>query len=302
MSAQLKLLLIDGTNILRTVYEANPAPDSSEKADGALLSALGSIKRALKENNPTHVLPAFDCGQKNWRHDLYEDYKISRSPMPSELREKIPVFYEMLRKIHLHPVEVPGFEAEDILATGFHRWRYGNGGEGKGATLILSNDKDLIGLVAEGAALKDHFKDVQKDDAYVLAKFGVTPKQFPDYQALVGDATDSIPGVSKVGGKTAAKLLNEYGDLQSILDNADKIKGQVGLKLQEERGMAILSRKLVELQRDVPLGVSWNMLFYTQPIADLKPPKPAPKHYSDGDDAFQKESTARIARSSSTRP
>lgn len=255
-----RLLAIDGLNIVRRVYEASPEPDSPEKADIALRHAFSSFRKLITEHEPTHVLPAFDFGGPTWRHALYDGYRAGRAPMPSPLRAALPGFYEQLAKLGLRVVSVPEVEADDVIGTVVLRWL----GEGRGEATVASTDKDLHGLIAHGARIWDHFKGEWHDQAWVEAKWGVPPEQLPDLLALMGDATDSIPGVSKVGAKKAAKLLRTYGTLDAIMAGAGILKDTLGETLRKEREMLYLSRQLVQLKTDVRVGVSWNMLAWEQ--------------------------------------
>lgn len=251
-----RLLAIDGLNIVRRVYEASPEPDSDLKADIALRHALSSFRHLITGHEPTHVLPAFDFGGRTWRHDLYEGYREGRAPMPDPLRAALPGFYESLVKIGLQPVSLPGVEADDVIGTAVMRWL----NEGRGEAVVASTDKDLHCLIAHGALVWDHFKGEWHDHAWVENKWGVPPEQLPDLLALMGDATDSIPGVSRVGQKTAARLLRTYGTLDAIMAGAGILKDTLGETLRKEREMLYLSRQLVQLKTDVKVGVSWNML------------------------------------------
>ncbi|MGZ8291344.1 MAG: 5'-3' exonuclease [Telluria sp.] len=253
-----KLLAIDGLNIVRRVYEASPEPDSHEKADIALRHALSSFRNLLHAHEPTHVLAAFDFGGPTWRHALYPRYREHRAPMPSVLREALPGFHDKLAKAGVHVVMLPDVEADDVIGTGVMRWL----NEGRGEAIIATTDKDLHGLIAHGALVWDHFKGEWHDDAWVRNKFGVAPELMVDLLALMGDVTDGVPGVSKVGMKTAAKLLNAYGDLDAVMAGAGILKTPIGERLRAERDTLYMSRELVRLKLDVRLGVTWNMLAY----------------------------------------
>ncbi|MQR01097.1 5'-3' exonuclease [Glaciimonas soli] len=251
-----KLLAIDGLNIVRRVYEANPEPDSPEKASTALRHSLSSFKKLLATHEPTHVLAAFDFGGHTWRHDLYEKYREKRQAMPAVLKERLPEFYENLSAFGLTVVSVPEVEADDVINTAIMRWLT----EGRGDAIVASTDKDLLVLISHGALVWDHFKGEWHDRAWVVKKFGVEPEMLADLLALMGDASDDIPGVSKVGLKTAAKLLRAYGSLDAVMAGAGILRDTLGEKLRKEGDMARLSRKLVELKSDVRIGVSWKML------------------------------------------
>jgi protein Xni len=253
-----KLLAIDGLNIVRRVYEASPEPDSADKADTALRNALSSFRKLLATHCPSHVLAAFDFGGPTWRHALYPRYREQRAPMPSFLREALPGFHQKLAAEGLHVLMLPEVEADDVIGTGVLRWL----AEGRGEAIVASTDKDLHGLIASGALVWDHFKGEWHDDAWVRNKFGVAPELLVDLLALMGDVTDGVPGVSKVGMKTAAKLLNAYGDLDAVMAGAGILKTPIGERLRAERDTLYLSRQLVQLKTDVRLGVTWNMLAY----------------------------------------
>lgn len=253
-----KLLAIDGLNIVRRVYEANMEEDAVAKADAALRHSLASFRKLLTTHEPTHVLPAFDFGGDTWRHALYPRYRENREPMPATLKERLPDFYEQLGALGLHVVSIPEVEADDVIATAVLRWL----AEGRGEAIIASTDKDLHTLVAHGALIWDHFKGEWHDRKWVEAKFGVPPEMLGDLLALMGDVSDSIPGVSKVGVKTAAKLLQSYGDIDRVMAGAGILKDTLGEKLRKDKEQLYLSRQLVALKDDVRLGVTWNMLAF----------------------------------------
>jgi 5'-3' exonuclease len=258
--AGLTLLLVDGLNILRRCYEANPAPDSVEKAQRSTLNAFSSFRRALVEHTPTHALAAFDYGGVTWRHDAYSRYRENRKPMPEVLRAEIPSFRQMLtEKLGLATACVPLVEAEDVIATVFYKWL----AKTSAPCIVISTDKDLAQLMADGALIRDHFVPEWRDAAWARAKFGVEPAQLGDFLALMGDSADDIPGIEGVGPKTAAKLLQEYGTLNAILENMAAIRGKVGECIRAQADSARLSRQLVELKADVSVGVTWNSLQYT---------------------------------------
>jgi protein Xni len=256
-------LLIDGLNIVRRVYEANPAPDSQEKAQGAVRASLASFKRALSEHKPDFALAAFDYGGSTWRHDLYPLYRQKRKPMPQELREVIPQFRELLTDMGLQSLCIPGVEADDTLASAFFTWSK----LGRGPAIVMSTDKDMAALVAHGARVRDHFKLEWRDESWILAKFGVPAAQLQDLLALAGDSSDDIPGVTKVGLKTAAGWLRTHGTLENVLAAADSIPGKLGDNLRAEVDIARLSRQLVGFKTDIPLGINLSSLRMREPVA-----------------------------------
>lgn len=260
-----KLLAIDGLSLVRRVYEATEMHGDDEAAlldhaERAMAHCRASFVRLLDSQNPGHVLAAFDVGGTTFRHQLYAAYKANRQPMPASLQQSLPAFYDTLRDWGLQVLLIPGVEADDVIATGVSRWLH----EDRGTALIASSDKDLHCLIAHGALIWDHFKNEAHDRQWVEQKFGVGPELLPDLLALVGDASDNIPGVSKVGIKTAAKLLRAYGSLDGVMAGAGILSDAMGQRLRNEREQLMLSRQLVQLKTDVVLGVSWKMLAWQQ--------------------------------------
>jgi protein Xni len=249
------LLLVDGLNVFRRVYEANPAPESLEKAQGAMRSSYASLKRALREHRPTHVMLAMDVQGPTWRHALYPEYKAGRTPMPDVLRAELETFLPRLRGEGWHIQAQPGVEADDVIGSAaFEACSLGV------PTVVLSTDKDLASLLQCGAQIRNHFDESWRDLAWCEKKFGVGPELILDWLALTGDPVDGIPGVPGVGTKTASKLLLEYGNLSGVLSAASGIKGKLGERLREHTGLARLSRELTELRLDLFMGggLDWS--------------------------------------------
>lgn len=253
-----KLLAIDGLNIVRRVYEANAETDPVLKAETALRHSLSSFRKLLVTHRPTHVLAAFDHGGPTWRHALYPRYREHREEMPAALRDGLIDFHGRLAEWGMQVVSVPQVEADDAIATCVLRWL----DEGRGEAIVASTDKDLHVLIANGALLWDHFRNEWHDAAWVEEKFGVPPALLADLLALTGDAADGIPGVEKVGVKTAARLLQNYGSIERIMAGAGILKDAMGERLRRDAGQLAVSRQLVALKTDVHLGVTWNRLAF----------------------------------------
>ena len=257
------LLLIDGLNIVRRVYGAVPGDDGPEKVEGALKSSLASFRRALAENKPTHVLAAFDSGGKNWRHELWPDYRAARKPMPQELRDALPGFKEQLAAAGVRSITMEAVEADDVIATAAHAWTRSKPGA---ALVVVSNDKDLAQLMSIGALVRDHFQQVWRDAAWVQKAFGgVGPALLHDALALMGDSSDGVPGLKGVGPTTAGRWLTEHGGLEQLLAAADSVKGKAGETLRAGAEQVRLARKLVSFKTDIALGLTWNALRYQPP-------------------------------------
>jgi protein Xni len=252
----MSLLIIDALNIIRRIHEAISEPDSAEKVADTIHSSLGSFRRALNTHRPTHAVAVFDHGGRIWKHDLYERYQANRKPMPQHLREGLLTLKQELHALGLHWIAIEGIEADDAIAALADKWCQAR----PERAIILSTDKDFLQLLNEQVCIYDHFKDAWRDAAYVQEKFGVKPAQMGDLLALMGDAVDGVPGVAKIGRKTAATLLRIHGHLERLISNADKVDGQVGVNLRKGVEIARLSRQLVSFKTDMPLGLTWRML------------------------------------------
>lgn len=254
------LLMIDALNIIRRIHEAVPGPDSEPKVADTVSSSLASFKRALNTHRPTHAVAVFDHGGRTWKQDLYEPYQAHRKPMPPLLRDGLLSLKQALHAMGLHWIAIEGVEADDAIAALTEKWCQAS----SDPAIILSTDKDFLQLLSDQVCIYDHFKGVWRDPAYVLKKFGVKPSQMGDLLALMGDVADNIPGVDKVGAKTAAELLRINGHLDRVIANADKVSGQVGAHLRKGIERARLSRQLVSFKTDMPLGLTWRMLSQQQ--------------------------------------
>jgi 5'-3' exonuclease len=250
------LLIIDALNIIRRIHEAVPGLKDDSKIADTFTSSLASFKRALKTHNPTHAVAVFDHGGRTWKHDLYAPYQAHRKPMPQPLREALPTIRQGLQDLGLHSIAIEGIEADDAIATLAEKWCAAS----QEQVIIMSTDKDLLQLLNDQVGIFDHFKGRWRDEAYIKEKFGVKPQQMGDLLALMGDPVDGIPGVPKVGQKTAAGLLRIHGNLERVISNVDKVKGQVGVNLRQGIEMLRLSRALVSFKTDTPLGLTWRMI------------------------------------------
>lgn len=250
------LLAMDGLNVVRRIYEAIPTEDSPAKAVGALKSSLASFKRAMKEIDPAYAVIAFDHGGKTWRHELYSEYKIGRKPMPEHLHAAMPELVFQLQEAGFKCVTIEGVEADDVIAALVERWCLYSPAD----VTVLSTDKDMLQLVTGQVKVRDHFTSTWRDEAWVQEKFGIPAHLVGDYLALMGDASDGVPGIENVGKVTAVKLLKTYGNLDGILKNAHQIPGKTGEHVRKGADMARLSRQLVGFKTDIKLGLTWRML------------------------------------------
>jgi DNA polymerase-1 len=259
-----KLLLIDGSSYLYRAFHA--LPDFRNKADeptGAIYGVINMLKRAKSEVNPDYIACIFDAKGKTFRDELYSKYKANRPSMPTELRVQIEPLYDCIKAMGIPLLVVPNVEADDVIATLTQM-----GLEKNLETLISTGDKDIAQLIKPGVTIVNTMSGEVLDEEGVKAKFGVPPNKMIDFQSLVGDSVDNVPGVSKVGPKTAVKWLNEYGSLDSIIENADKFGGKVGENLREAIDWLPTTRSLVTLKQDLDLDVSLDALVYKETDKD----------------------------------
>ncbi|ABL01878.1 DNA polymerase I [Candidatus Ruthia magnifica str. Cm (Calyptogena magnifica)] len=245
-----KLILMDGSAFLFRAYFSTLKQNLTNQdgfPTGAIFGVISAIKRLQKQYPEAKIITIFDAKGKNFRHDIYPQYKAHRKPADSELVVQIEPLYEIIRAMGLHFMCVPDVEADDVIAT---LSCYANQNNIK--TIIASGDKDLMQLVSANISQLD-MKGTVYDRQGVIEKMGVAPEIFLDLLALTGDSADNVPGVPSVGPKTAIKWLQTYNDIAGIKENATQIKGKVGEKLRNNFYLLDLSRRLVMLKFDVAL-------------------------------------------------
>jgi len=256
------VFLVDGSSYIFRAYHA--LPPLNRKSDGLQVNAvlgfcnmLWKLLRDMKpEDQPTHLAVIFDKSERTFRNELYKDYKAHRPPAPDDLIPQFPLIREAVRAFDIPCLEMLGFEADDLIAT-YARQAC----EVKADVTIVSSDKDLMQLVNDCVVMYDTMKDKKIGIPEVIEKFGVPPEKVIEAQALIGDSTDNVPGVPGIGPKTAAQLLQEYGDLETLLARAGEIKQEKRRQaLIDNAEMARISRKLVTLDDKVKLET---------PLADL---------------------------------
>ncbi|MEE9346573.1 MAG: DNA polymerase, partial [Robiginitomaculum sp.] len=261
------VVLVDGSGYIFRAYHA--LPPLTRKTDGLPIGAVAGFSNMLfkllqeqtDEARPTHFAVIFDASGKTFRNDMYPLYKANRSETPEDLIPQFPLTRDAVRAFGAQAIEMIGFEADDLIAT------YADVAEKLGARVtVISSDKDLMQLVSDQVSMLDTMKDRHISYDEVYAKFGVMPNKVIDIQALAGDSVDNVPGVPGIGVKTAALLINEYGDLDTLLERAGEIK-QKGRreKLLEFADNARISRELVTLKRDIELEVPIEALAVTDP-------------------------------------
>jgi len=251
-SSSISLVLVDGSSYLFRAYHALPTLTTSSGAhSGAVRGVISMLRRLMSDYPSSKVCVVFDAKGKTFRHDMYPDYKANRPPMPAELAEQIEPIHKIVRAMGLPLVVIEGVEADDVIGT-----LASQASEKKISTLISTGDKDMTQLVNDHVQLVNTMSGEFLDSDAVKEKFGVPPDRIIDYLALVGDSADNIPGVPKVGPKTAVKWLNEYDSLNGVMANADEIKGKVGENLRASLDHLPLSYDLATIKLNVELPIS----------------------------------------------
>ncbi|MEZ5489917.1 MAG: DNA polymerase I [Gammaproteobacteria bacterium] len=245
------LVLVDGSSYLFRAFHALPPLVSSRgHPTGAVKGVISMIRSLIKNYPDSHIAIVFDAKGKTFRNEIYADYKAHRPPMPDELRVQIQPIHEIVRAMGLPLLIIEGVEADDVIGT------LATQANEKGIeTVVSTGDKDLAQLVSPHVTLINTMTSEVLDEQGVKNKFGVTPAQFIDYLALVGDKADNIPGVPGVGPKTAVKWLEEYQSMEGIIANAEQIKGKIGEKLRDNIDLLRLSYHLATIKRDVALDI-----------------------------------------------
>ncbi|ABM63184.1 DNA polymerase I [Halorhodospira halophila] len=244
-----RLVLVDGSSYLYRAFHALPAlTNANGEPTGALYGVVNMLHKLLAEEPEARFAVVFDAPGKTFRDELFEQYKAHRPPMPDELRAQREPLKAIIAALGVPVLEVPGVEADDVIGTLAAR--------ASGPVLISTTDKDMAQLVDEQVTLLNTMSGTRLDPEGVREKFGVPPELIRDYLALVGDTSDNIPGVPKVGPKTAAKWLNAYGSLDALREQADEIRGKVGESLRAHLDELPLSVDLVTIRCDLALEVA----------------------------------------------
>ncbi len=262
MSAK-PLVLVDGSSYLYRAFHALPALSTkSGQPTGAVLGVLNMLYKLLDELEPSHMAVVFDAPGRTFRDEIYAEYKAHRPPMPDELRAQIAPLLEAIEAMGIPLLRIEGVEADDVIGT-LARQASAAGSD----TLISTGDKDLAQLVDERVTLVNTMDNTTLDRAGVQQKFGVAPEQIIDYLALVGDTSDNIPGVPGVGPKTAAKWLQQFGQLDTLKAHAAEVAGKIGERLREALGTLDLSKDLATIRCDVGLPPGASDLALREPDA-----------------------------------
>jgi 5'-3' exonuclease len=261
-----RLFLIDGSAyIFRAFFAIPPLTNGAGLPTNAIFGFTNILLKFLKQYRPEYVAVALDAGRVTFRNEMFADYKGNRPEAPADLIPQFPYFRKVLNALNLPLLELPGYEADDIIATLCERLA------NQGCELVVvSSDKDLMQLVTGGIKLLDSAKDRWIGTDEVREKFGVTPEQVTQVMGLMGDASDNIPGVKGIGGKTASVLIQQFQSLENLFAHLDdmeqmKLRGAPRIRqiLQAGKDQAFLSRALATVKRDVPLDTGLEELKFT---------------------------------------
>ncbi len=250
-----KLFIIDGHALCYRAYFAfirNPLINSSGQNTSAIFGFARMLLKLIREQSPDYLAVAFDPPVKSFRFRLYEEYKSNRQKMPDDMRNQIEEIKTMVKTFGLTLLEFPEFEADDILGTVAEKYSSNNVD-----VYLVTGDKDAYQLVHDNVKIYASTKGISEYEIYdrggVINKVGLPPEKIIDYMALMGDTSDNVPGIKGIGEKTALRLITEYGSLENIFDNTGSLKGKIGELIKNGRDMAMLSRELVTIRRDVPI-------------------------------------------------
>ena len=249
-------IIIDGSSYLYRAFYALPnLKTSSGLNSGAIHGFANMLNRILNEYSPKYLVMVFDAKGKNFRHDIYDEYKANRNSMPAELSEQTGAIINLVEALGVMVIQQKGVEADDVIASIARQIKIKNS-----KTIISSGDKDLAQLVDENTILMNNFDSKVLDVEGVKEKFGVRPSQIFDYLCLVGDTSDNIPGVPKVGPKTAVTLLEQYNDLDNIIENSSQLKGKLKENIESSLETIELAKKLVALKDNLKLPLDPDQL------------------------------------------
>lgn len=261
------IVLVDGSSYLFRAYHAlPPLTNSKGQATGAIFGVANMLRKLLAEYPTHHVAVVFDTKSKNFRHELYPDYKANRPEMPEELTSQIAPLHQLIQALGLPLIAVEGIEADDVIGT-LAKQAIIDGRQ----VVISTGDKDFAQLVCKNIILINTMSSSKLDEAGIEQKFGVKPNQIIDYLTLMGDTVDNVPGVPGVGPKTAAKWLNQYQNLDNMIEHANEIKGKVGDSFREKIPYLAIAKKLVTIHQDMdlPVGIQ-DLILQPNDVDQLK--------------------------------
>ncbi|MDR3225794.1 MAG: hypothetical protein LBT52_05835, partial [Clostridiales Family XIII bacterium] len=269
-----RIIIIDGNSLINRAYYAIQRPMITKEGvyTQGIYGFITMLQKILSEYEPAYITVAWDRKAPTFRHEEYAEYKAGRRKMPLELAMELPYMKEVLTAMNIEMLEIDGFEADDIIGTVAKR------GEAAGLEpFIITGDRDELQLASDKTKVLITKKGISEFELYdadaMMEKYGFTPTQFIDYKGLMGDSSDNIPGLPGVGEKTASKLILEYGSVENLIENADRIEAaRLREKVQDNAQLAIMSKRLATIVTDVPIEVDFDRMRLAEPdLAKLVP-------------------------------
>ena len=258
-----RILLIDGHSLAYRAFYALPVENfstSSGQPTNAVYGFASMLINLIRDVKPTHVIIAFDVSRKTFRTEVFSEYKANRAATPDEFRSQLSYISELVNAFQIPSFEVPGFEADDVIASIVEK------SPTSAEILICTGDRDAFQLISKNVTVlypKKGVTDLSRMSPDVLQeRYGLTPKQYPDYAALRGDPSDNLPSIPGVGEKTAAKWIIEFGNLENLINHISEIKGKVGDSLRANLDIVLKNRELTELRKDVPIDFHFEELIW----------------------------------------
>lgn len=264
-----KIIIIDGNSLINRAYYALPHLMTKEGLyTNAIYGFINMLNKINSEYDPGYIVVAFDKKAPTFRHLEYTEYKAGRKKMPPELAQQLPLLKEVLDAMRIKMLELDGFEADDLIGTVVKR-----GEEAGLEPIVISGDKDELQLASDVTRIIITKKGISEFETYdrqaMHDKYGISPEQFIDLKGLMGDSSDNIPGIPGIGEKTGLSLLHEYGSIQNLIENADTIKSEkLRNKIQENAHLAVMSRRLSEINTNVPVDIDFNEFLLEQPDSE----------------------------------
>ncbi|MBE6019619.1 MAG: DNA polymerase I [Clostridiales bacterium] len=260
-----KLILIDGNSLLfRAYFAMRPMVTSKGMHTQGVFAFVNMLNKIISDYEPSHIAVAFDMKGGTFRHDVYKEYKAGRLKTPPELLSQIPMMHEVLEAMNIAVIEIPQFEADDIIGTIASRAE-----SDSLDTLVISGDKDELQLVGPHVNVLINKRGMSEFDLYDIEamkeRYGLTPKQFIDLKGLMGDSSDNIPGVPGIGEKKGIALLEQFGSLENLIEHADEVKGKMGENLRDNIEVARMSKWLATINTESPVEFEWSDLEYRAP-------------------------------------
>lgn len=264
----MRLVIIDGNSLLfRAYFAMRPMMTKEGVYTHGVYAFINMLNKILGDYTPDYIAVCFDMKAKTFRHKQYEEYKAGRQQTPIELLSQIPLMHDVLDAMNISVFEKETYEADDLIGT-ITAEASRRGIE----SIIITGDKDELQLIDKNTKVVINKKGMTEFDVYdeaaMIDRYSLTPKQFIDLKGLMGDKSDNIPGVPGIGEKKGIALLKEYGSVEGVLENADKIKGKLGENVRANKEMATLSKSLATIRRDVPLDYEFDDLKFVKPNYD----------------------------------